>query len=75
MNDVKHIKRLIDSCGLKGLSRGGARVSSVHANFMEAFTEDATAADMEALIEAVAAEVESRSAVQLEREVKILGEV
>lgn len=68
-----HAARLIESCGLKGECIGGACVSQKHANFI-INTGDATAADIEALIARVAAEVEARCGVQLEREVRIVGE-
>lgn len=71
MND--HAARLIEVCGLKGACIGGACVSEKHANFI-INTGDATAADIEALIEKVAAEVEQQHGVQLVREVHIVGE-
>jgi len=49
--------RLIESCGLKGKSIGGACVSEKHANFI-VNTGDATAPDIENLIELVRATVE-----------------
>ncbi len=71
LND--HAARLIEACGLKGACIGGACVSEKHANFI-INTGTATAADVEALIARVAAEVESQHGVQLIREVHIVGE-
>ncbi len=68
-----HAARLIEACGLKGRCIGGACVSEKHANFI-INTGTATAADIEALIGQVAAEVECRHGVQLVREVHIIGE-
>ncbi|MBN2171121.1 MAG: UDP-N-acetylmuramate dehydrogenase [Candidatus Krumholzibacteriota bacterium] len=70
----EHAGRLIDACGLKGRRRGGARVFAHHANFIEALDETATAADVEALIEEVAAAVARETGVRLEREIRIYGE-
>ena len=66
--------RLIESCGLKGLRRGGAMVSLKHANFI-VNTGGASAADIEWLIEHVHATVMQQSGVDLEREVRVIGEV
>ncbi len=65
--------RLIESCGLKGLKIGGAEVSAKHANFI-VNSGGASAADIEALIERVQAEVQQRYGVELQREVRIIGE-
>ena len=65
--------RLIESVGLKGARIGGAVVSEKHANFI-INSGDATAADIEELIERVRAEVEKKSGVRLELEVRIVGE-
>jgi len=65
--------RLIDVCGMKGKQIGGARISDKHANFI-INTGNATAADIEALIETVVEEVERRLGTRLEREVRIIGE-
>jgi len=64
--------RLIEACGLKGARIGKAEVSEKHANFI-INTGDATAADVEALIERVAGQVAADSGVHLEREVRIVG--
>jgi UDP-N-acetylmuramate dehydrogenase len=68
-----HAARLIEAAGLKGCRIGGAEVSPKHANFI-INTGGATAADIEALIRHVAAEVEHVHGVRLETEVRILGE-
>ncbi|MFN0315547.1 MAG: UDP-N-acetylmuramate dehydrogenase [Burkholderiales bacterium] len=65
--------RLIESCGLKGRRRGGAQVSRKHANFI-VNTDRASAADIEGLIEEVRATVRAKHGVELEREVRIIGE-
>ena len=66
--------RLIEVSGLKGSRIGGAVVSDKHANFI---INDgrARAADVEALIDRIADEVEKRQGVRLEPEVRIVGEV
>jgi len=69
-----HAARLIESCGLKGLCIGGACVSEKHANFIVNGGQ-ATATDIEALIEKVAAEVYAQRGVTLQTEVHIIGEV
>lgn len=66
--------RLIEACGLKGMSEGGAMVSEKHANFI-INTGTATAADIETLIERVAATVKQKQGIELIREVRMLGEV
>lgn len=65
--------RLIESCGLKGKRIGGAQVSEKHANFI-VNVGDATAADIEQLIGVVQDTVARKTGVQLEREVRIVGE-
>lgn len=65
--------RLIEVSGLKGYCIGGACVSDKHANFI-VNTGEATAADIENLIEHVAATVKQKHGVALEREVRIIGE-
>jgi UDP-N-acetylmuramate dehydrogenase len=65
--------RLIESCGLKGLRLGDAQISEKHANFIVNLGQ-ASAADIEALIETMQTRVAARSGVQLQREVRIIGE-
>jgi UDP-N-acetylmuramate dehydrogenase len=65
--------RLIEQAGLKGERRGGAMVSDKHANFILNLGQ-ATAADIEALIDDVRAAVLRTSGVQLELEVRVIGE-
>jgi len=69
-----HAARLIESCGLKGYAVGGARVSEKHANFIVNADGLATAADVEALIGHVRAVVRRETGVDLEQEVRIIGE-
>ena len=64
---------LIEQCGLKGCSVGGAQVSEKHAGFIVK-TGEATAADVLALIRRVQDAVEAQTGVRLEPEVRIIGE-
>jgi UDP-N-acetylmuramate dehydrogenase len=69
-----HAARLIETCGLKGCSIGGAQVSEKHANFIVNPARTASAADIEALIAHVQRAVLERTGVTLEAEVRIVGE-
>ena len=69
-----HAARLIEACGLKGLERGGARVSEKHANFIVNPKGAANAADIEWLIMTVRARVLEQTGVELHPEVRIVGE-
>ncbi len=62
---------LIDQCGLKGLTAGGAQVSEKHAGFL-INRGGATCADMKALIAQVQERVLQETGVQLEPEVRFL---
>lgn len=64
---------LIEQTGLKGYSIGGAQIAQRHANFILNCGR-ATATDILQLIRHVQAKVEERWSVQLEPEVKMLGE-
>ncbi len=64
---------LIDAAGCRGMTLGGAQVSEKHCNFL-LNTGTATAADLEALGEAVRARVQAHSGVVLEWEIKRIGE-
>jgi UDP-N-acetylmuramate dehydrogenase len=62
--------RLVESCGLKGLARGGARISPLHGNFVENLGA-ATSRDVLDLVETIEREVRERHGVSLEREVRV----
>jgi UDP-N-acetylmuramate dehydrogenase len=64
--------QLIDGAGCRGLKRGGAQVSEMHCNFLINLG-NATAADIEALGEAVRRKVEEQSGVTLDWEIKRIG--
>lgn len=66
--------RLIESCGLKGFTIGGARISEKHANFIVNPGARASAADIEALVHHARAVVLARTGVDLIAEVRIVGE-
>lgn len=65
--------RLIEACGLKGLTRGAAQVSEKHANFIINLG-GATARDIEAVMAEVVERVEQQFGVRLQSEVKVVGE-
>ena len=65
--------RLIEACGLKGHTLGGAMISDRHANFI-VNTGRARASDIEALIEIAHHAVKQKFGIDLEREVRIIGE-
>jgi UDP-N-acetylmuramate dehydrogenase len=69
-----HAARLIEACGLKGLARGGARVSEKHANFIVNPKGAGRAADIEWLIGEVRRRVAGDTGVVLVPEVRIVGE-
>jgi len=68
-----HAARLIELSGLKGYTIGGAQVSQKHANFI-VNTGDASALDIENLIEFVQEEVYKLQGVKLQMEVCIIGD-
>jgi UDP-N-acetylmuramate dehydrogenase len=68
-----HAARLIEACGLKGRSIGGASISAKHSNFI-VNNGGASAADIEALIELAQHTVHQQFGVNLEREVRVVGE-
>jgi UDP-N-acetylmuramate dehydrogenase len=68
-----HAARLIDTAGLKGFHIGGASVSQKHANFIINHGQ-ATAADLERLIQHVQETVERVHGVRLHPEVRVVGE-
>ena len=64
--------KLVDEAGWRGRPFGRAMFSPQHANFL-INTGDATAAELEALGEAVRADVRGRLGIQLEWEIKRIG--
>jgi UDP-N-acetylmuramate dehydrogenase len=68
-----HAARLIESAGLKGFRIGDASVSTKHANFIINHGE-ARAADIEALIRHVQSAVAKMHGIDLQTEVRIVGE-
>jgi UDP-N-acetylmuramate dehydrogenase len=69
-----HAARLIERCGLKGHRIGGASVSTLHANFIVNPQRIASAADIEQLIAHVRAVVREGTGIDLEPEVRMLGD-
>jgi UDP-N-acetylmuramate dehydrogenase len=63
--------KLIEQCGLKGKTIGGAKVSEKHANFL-VNTGGARFADVYELVQVVKATVEERTGILLEEEVQYL---
>ena len=69
----KHAAQLIEAAGLKGYCLGTACVSDKHANFIVS-SSATTASDVETLIEHIRATVTEKFDIQLESEVRIVGE-
>ena len=69
-----HAARLIEAAGAKGLSVGGARVSEKHANFIVA-APGASATDVHRLIVSLQERVRDRFGVDLEPEVRLVGDL
>ena len=69
----RYAAKMIEELGLKGLSVGGARVSEMHANFIENFA-GATACDVLALVDLIRERVRAAFGVDLELEMRVVGE-
>jgi len=69
----RHAAQLIEAAGLKGYRLGTASVSDKHANFIIS-DGDTSAADIEVLIDHLRARVAAQFDVELETEVRIVGE-
>ena len=67
------VAKLIEDSGLKGFRVGGVVVSTLHANFIDN-THGASARDVQDLIQIVKNRVRERTGVELELEVKVVGE-
>ncbi len=65
---------LLEQCDLKGLTIGGARISPVHANFIENMG-DARSADVIALMAEARRRARDRFGITLEHEVQLLGAI
>jgi UDP-N-acetylmuramate dehydrogenase len=68
-----HAARLVEACGLKGYTIGGAQVSQKHANFIVNLG-DARARDIEQLIAHMRDTVKQQHGVDLQQEVRVIGE-
>lgn len=66
------VGRMLEDCGLKGFSVGGAQVSSVHANFI-VNNGNASASDVAAVMKVMHDKVRETYGVDLQPEVKFLG--
>jgi UDP-N-acetylenolpyruvoylglucosamine reductase len=65
--------KLIDTLGLKGSHHGKAAVSDIHGNFI-VNQGGATASDLLLLIDSIRAAARHERGIELETEVKIIGE-
>lgn len=68
-----HSGELIEKAGLKGKTIGGAKISEKHANFI-INTGNATAADVKSLIDLMKKSVKDKFNVNLQEEVRYIGE-
>lgn len=69
--DGRSTGKMIDDLGYKGMQRGGASVSEVHANFIVTDGETATADDALSLAEEIRTRINREHNVELEYEVEI----
>jgi|CXWL01.1.fsa_nt_gi UDP-N-acetylmuramate dehydrogenase len=69
----RFVAQMIEQLGLKGHAVGGARVSKMHANFIENFA-GAKASDVLALVDLISERVRAASGVELELEMRVVGE-
>ena len=69
----RFVAQMVEEAGLKGYAIGGARVSPKHANFFENF-RDAKASDVLALVEKVRVTIREKFGLELELEMKVVGE-
>jgi UDP-N-acetylmuramate dehydrogenase len=69
----RFVAQMVQQLGLKGHAVGGARVSSLHANFIENFA-GAKASDVLALVDLIRERVRAGFGVSLELEMKVVGE-
>ncbi len=67
------VGKLIDDCGLRGYSIGGAKISDKHSGFI-INTGDATCKDVFELIKHIQSTVKERFGVELEPELRIVGD-
>jgi UDP-N-acetylmuramate dehydrogenase len=70
--DEKSAGALIEACRLKGFMYGGARVSPIHANFIENF-RSASPHDIVVLSKIIKNKVRERFGISLECEVRMIG--
>jgi UDP-N-acetylmuramate dehydrogenase len=66
--------QMLEACGLKGFTLGGARISPVHANFIEN-VGGARSADVIGLMREARRRARERYGVELEHEVQMLGPI
>lgn len=71
-NDGYYAGKVVESCGLKGLRIGTARVSEKHGNFIIA-DQGAHSADIYALIKRVKTTVKEKTGIELKEEIEYLG--
>jgi len=72
-NFNKPTGQIIDELGLRGLQKGGAQIAPFHGNII-INTGNATAADIRALMDEVAAKVKEKTGFILEPEILFVGE-
>lgn len=68
-----YVGKLIDECSLRGFTIGGAQVSLKHSNFI-INKDNASATDVIKLIDHIKSEVLRRFGIELETEVRMVGE-